>query len=217
MIIWASWHAVLHTHKRQGTSDAHADSTLGDDSHAYSRATRMVAVEKSAQRMTEAASAVQNEQGSDGAHREHTGSPGRTRFLSVSVPVALPLIRQIEQSSIACCPCSPHRRSWRSYRFLHTHRASCATSCSWVQAILIPLRRFDSRGSILIPPRRFDSRGSFTFWRRLSLPASPHPRWPLVGGLTAVHKSSSTTLAADPTTLKNRLPCEIQQVFSSTR
>lgn len=35
-------------------------------------------------------------------------APGRTRFLSTSVPVALPLSRQRLHRSSASCPCSPH-------------------------------------------------------------------------------------------------------------
>ena len=42
--------------------------------------------------------------------------PGSTRFLSDSVPTALPLSRHTLHSSIASCPCAPQSRSWRSYR-----------------------------------------------------------------------------------------------------
>mmetsp|Transcript_9254 Transcript_9254/g.29184 ORF Transcript_9254/g.29184 Transcript_9254/m.29184 type:complete len:344 (-) Transcript_9254:91-1122(-) len=40
--------------------------------------------------------------------------PGRTRFFSASVPVALPLSKHSLHRSSASCPCSPHMRSCRS-------------------------------------------------------------------------------------------------------
>ena len=50
--------------------------------------------------------------------------PGSTRFLSDSVPTALPLSRHTLHSSIASCPCAPQSRSWRSYRRRLAYEAS---------------------------------------------------------------------------------------------
>ena len=43
--------------------------------------------------------------------------PGSARFLSISVPTGVALMRHTLADSNANCPSPPQRRSWRSYLF----------------------------------------------------------------------------------------------------